>query len=420
MDKQLEMPHILSSLIECYHSSLGSLPGGASVISARDNVIEQMKEVGIPSRKIEYWHYTDLPTLIKTIPAFENEDKGSAVTPLFSKSPIFATFNGKTLNNPQLEGVNSYRLAEALAQDQYVFNEEIAQDDFIGQLNTAFVTDGWLININAKTNFENPIELQNIHTKGQSHSRSHVTIGGDSRVTIVERDLGDDQLSLTSSINLLTIAENSEVSWVIVRDRDDHSLRFSKFQSVLAKGAKLTLYVINVASQLNRQEIEVELQGEKSDFQLRVINLLADKTHSDITMVVRHSEEQSTSNEIIRNVVTDHAKGAFQGMIKVSQKAQKTDARMACNSLILSDFAEFNAKPELEIFADDVACGHGATVAEIDHNHLFYLMARGIPLPLARGLLVKAFVSELIDDIAQEDQQGVLESIIDSWLERNL
>jgi len=117
--------------------------------------------------------------------------------------------------------------------------------------------------------------------------------------------------------------------------------------------------------------------------------------------------------------VFDRAKGIFQGQIRVAPGAQKTDAKMACNTLLLSDDAEFSTKPELEIFADDVVCGHGATVADISDTHLFYLMSRGIPESRARGLLVQAFVQETIEELEDEALIDALESVVQGWLEKH-
>src|SRR5690606_28628886 len=133
------------------------------------------------------------------------------------------------------------------------------------------------------------------------------------------------------------------------------------------------------------QEIRVAAAGEDCVFTLRGVNLLAGDTHTDVTMVLDHAGYGASSTELVRNVVLDRAHGVFQGQIRVAREAQKTDAKMACNTLLLSDEGEFSIKPELEIFADDVACGHGATVAEIHKDHLFYLMARGVPEKEARG-----------------------------------
>jgi Fe-S cluster assembly protein SufD len=143
--------------------------------------------------------------------------------------------------------------------------------------------------------------------------------------------------------------------------------------------------------------------------------MLAGSTHCDVTMVLDHSAFGTNSTEVIRNIVTDKAEGAFQGQIRVAQQAQKTDAKMACNTLLLSDEGGFSVKPELEIFADDVVCGHGATVAEIDRNSLFYLMARGIDEKTARGLLVKAFLAEVIEELDDEAIVEALEAKLDGW-----
>ena len=132
-------------------------------------------------------------------------------------------------------------------------------------------------------------------------------------------------------------------------------------------------------------------------------------------MVLDHTVPHTGSRELIRNIVTGRARGVFQGRINVHQPAQKTDAKMACNTLLLSDDGEFSTKPELEIFADDVQCGHGATVTEIDHNHLFYLMSRGIDEKTARGLLVKAFLAEVIEELDNEQVVDALEARLDHW-----
>src|SRR5690606_29972186 len=183
----------------------------------------------------------------------------------------------------------------------------------------------------------------------------------------------------------------------------------------LAADAKLTLFIMNAGAKLVRQEVRVDASGERSDLKLRGVNLLGGETHCDGTMVLDHSAPATTSTEVIRTVVTDKAHGVFQGQIRVAQIAQKTDAKMACNTLLLSDDAEFSTKPELEIFADDVVCGHGATVTEIDKGHLFYLMARGVEEKSARGLLIKAFLAEIIEELEGEALIEALEAKLDGW-----
>ncbi|RVA16328.1 Fe-S cluster assembly protein SufD, partial [Mesorhizobium sp. M7A.F.Ca.CA.004.11.2.1] len=179
--------------------------------------------------------------------------------------------------------------------------------------------------------------------------------------------------ALGSSVSQLVLGEGAEVTWLIVQEQPETAAHLAQFKAHIGKNAKLTLFVMNAGGRLVRQEIMVRTTGEGADFKLRGINLLAGDTHTDVTMVLDHAVPHTTSTEVIRNVVTGKARGVFQGRINVHQYAQKTNAKMACNTLLLSDDGEFSTKPELEIFADDVICGHGATVTEIDHNHLFYL-----------------------------------------------
>ncbi|GAA5107074.1 Fe-S cluster assembly protein SufD [Bartonella jaculi] len=420
MNARQELRAVEEDIINNFNQCIGDLPGNDVVRAVRKEAIKLFQKVLLPSRKIESWHYTNLRALLKSVSDFSETTSSQLVAPLFSESSVFSIENGKTLIQSEISAITIERLADALEKKHAKLEQITATDDFIGQLNTAFATDGWLFQIPENTKLDFPLELQNIQMGGQSHVFSDIKIGKNSQAVVIERQIGNDKESFVSSIVSLHIAAHSEVTWILIRDRGINSTQFGRLHAVLGENAKLSLYVINIASQLNRQEIDIELQGKGSDFQLRAINLLSGETHSDLTMTVRHIEEKSTSTEIIRNVVTDKAHGVFQGMIRVAQKAQKTDARMACNSLILSDEAEFDAKPELEIFADDVACGHGATVAKINCDQLFYLMARGIPFKTAQELLIKGFVSELIEDIEQDKIRVTLDDIIIQWLKHNI
>ena len=420
VDKKPEMTAAEQAIVDIFGQKLGDFPGNSEVMSTRDSIVEQFKRVGIPSRKREYWHYTDLRTLLKTVPNFSDEGDGLSRDPLLPKGSVYAIFNGKTLDAPQVQSITAKRVADELANEHFTLKPDISDDDFVGQINTAFVSDGWLLEVADGAEIPDPIELQMISPSGQAHAYSQIKVGNNSSVTFIERQLGGEKSTFVTSVQDLKIGEGADVTWIIVRDRGFDATQFSKFLANLAKNAKLTVYIVNIASELNRQEIDIEMPGEGGNFQLRTINLLTGASHSDVTMFVRHIGENTVSTEIVRNVVADNARGAFQGMIKVSREAQKTDARMTCNSLILSDDAEFDSKPELEIFADDVACGHGSTVAEIDHEQLFYLMARGIDESVARGLLVKAFVSQLIDDVENDQMKDVIVALIDQWLEKHL
>ena len=276
------------------------------------------------------------------------------------------------------------------------------------------MADGYFLDIADGTEFAVPVELQNVQAGGQTHVRLPVRVGAGVKATIVERQTGTGS-ALVSSVSNIVVGDGAELTWLIVQEQPDTVTHLGQFNAWIGKDARLVLFVMNAGGKLVRQEVNVVTKGEGSTFTLRGINLLAGDTHTDVTMVLDHAVPGTSSTEVIRNVVTGKARGVFQGRINVHQYAQKTDAKMACNTLLLSDDGEFSTKPELEIFADDVQCGHGATVTEIDRNHLFYLMARGIDEKIARGLLVKAFVAEVIEELDDEAMVEALEAMLDEW-----
>jgi len=384
----------------------------------RQAAIAALEQNGLPTRRLEAWHYSDLRRLLPEIAAFSDKANGAALPVLLAAAPTLTLINGRAGAAPHLtNGLKAAPLAAGADSAAQSAGFDTGAEDkgaLISQINTAFARDGWHIEVAPGS--KAALELHNIQNGGQAHSRLPVYVGKAAQLTLIERQKGDNQASFLSFASRLELAEEADVTWIIVRERGLKAAELNRFQAILGKKSRLRLYVLNLGGRLVRQEIAVDLAGEGADFQLRGINLLAGATHTDTTMSVRHLVENTASAEIFRNVAAEQARGVFQGIIRVAQAAQKTDARMACNSLILSDEAEFNARPELEIFADDVACGHGATVAEIDHNHLFYLMARGIPESQARILLVKAFVGALLDELP-EDLAEALHKTLAGWLE---
>ncbi|ODA94796.1 Fe-S cluster assembly protein SufD [Mesorhizobium sp. SEMIA 3007] len=404
-----------TALIDAFGDRLSLLPGDGAVMLKRDDAIEAIKH-GLPTRRVESWHYTDLRRLLNVVPDFDPAAMAKAIAPIVEGSAVLPVLNGKSdAKVPAIEGVAVQCLSEKLIDGSIAPGlDPYGSDDAIGALNTAFVADGYFVDIADGTELEKPIELQNVQAGGQTHVRLAVRVGAGAKAVIVERQAGDGA-ALVSSVSQLVLGEGAEVTWLIVQEQPDRATHLAQFKAHIGKNAKLTLFVMNAGGKLVRQEVMVKTTGEGADFKLRGINLLAGDTHSDVTMVLDRAVPHTTSTEVIRNVVTGKARGVFQGRINVHQYAQKTNAKMACNTLLLSDDGEFSTKPELEIFADDVVCGHGATVTEIDHDHLFYLMARGVDEKSARGLLVKAFVAEVIEELDDETIVEALEARLDEW-----
>ncbi len=417
---QIKLTEAENALLLAYTEQVGDLPGNGDVLIARDRLITDIKTRGLPTRRVEAWHYTDLRNLLRQIPANTNGDV-AALEPLISGSAVFALENGKVVRKTKAEGVSVRGIAAMLEDGTGAFlMSPRGDDDAVGRINGGFLRDGLEIAVADGDVLAEPIELQVLHSGGQSHARFVVSVGAGASARIVERQQGNGSAqALVSSVSDLTLKAGADVTWVIVQEQGVSDTHLGQINFRLEKDAKLRLFIVNAGGKLVRQEVHGVTVGEGSDFTFRVVNLLGGESHTDVTMTLGHDVPETTSTEIVRNVVFDKASGVFQGQIRVAPDAQKTDARMACNTLLLSEEADFSTKPELEIFADDVQCAHGATVADIDRNHLYYLMARGIPEKKARALLVQAFVAEVVEELDDEPLVEALEDVIEGWLERH-
>jgi Fe-S cluster assembly protein SufD len=382
-----------------------------------------IRERGLPTRRVEAWHYTDLRNLLKHYPAVANSGKSSAKNALAaSKNPLpsveLPILNGRY--HPELATTLPQKILVA-SQNQPLDANNIAPDDAIGLLNSGLASDGLTIVVNDNAHIEDRICLSHImSSENSAASRHNVKVGAGASITLIERHLTTKSVAaVTNTVCDLELGDNSIVTWVIDQQMSDLATRFGQLNVKLGKQAKLTILSLNSGGKLVRQEIKVEVSGEGSELNISGVNLIGRGAHIDVTTKLDHVVPNTTSYEIFRNVVVGDGSGVFQGQINVASIAQGTDARMACNSLLLSDTSEFSAKPELEIFADDVQCAHGATVSDIDENQLFYLMARGIPEKICREMLIKGFVAEVFEGLEVEHLGEALNSRIDTWLDNN-
>lgn len=409
-----------AGLLEAFGGAIGRLPGDTAVTTQRSTLIGGLKSAGLPTRRRESWHYTDLRSLLSGVPA-DVPESVSSVTPLIDGAGFLPVVNGATDSAAKIAGASVKRYGDSLLDGSALKDLTVRDsDDLIGRLNGSFVGDGYAVHFPDGYQGEKPVEIQLVQGGGFTNSRIPASFGAGTRATVIERHVAaGTKPALVSSVSDILLGEGAEVTWVIVQQQGLADTHLGQIRVKFGKGAKLKLYVINAGGKLVRQDIFIDVDGEGSHLTLRGINLLGGDSHTDVTLVLGHNVENTTSTEIMRNVVFDRARGVFQGQIRVAPGAQKTDAKMSCNTLLLSDEAEFSTKPELEIFADDVVCGHGATVADIDHNHLFYLASRGIPEKQARALLVQAFVQETVEELEDEALIEALEGVIQEWLEKH-
>ena len=409
------------ALVDGYFDRAAEIPGNDRIAALRSGMIEDIRQNGLPSRRTEAWHYTDLRTLLKTVPAARSGPAPQVVDPLVAGSTIVSVFNGHTAALDLPSGVSQSRFRDALLTGEAAMRLVARDDDdIIGRINGTYVTDGLVLSFDEGAKPDDILELQVLHGGGQEHTRFPVTIGAGANGTVVERHVAaGQQEALVSSITDLHVGRGADIVWLISQEQGLSDTHFGQINIRLDAEVKLTLFISNAGGQLVRQEIHVTASGEGSELILRGVNLLGGSSHTDVTMTLDHLVPDCGSTQTFRNVVFDRARGVFQGQIRVAKIAQKTDARMACNTLLLSDAGEFSSKPELEIFADDVQCDHGATVADINDDHLFYLMARGIGEKKARAMLVKAFIAEIVEELEDEALIEALEARFEAWLDHH-
>lgn len=386
------------ALFQSYEAARDAASGSAESQKKRETAIAQLRDNGFPTRRVESWHYTDLRASMKHLTA----PGGSRVpAPLLADAKVLSA-------DASIDGVTVTPWSADIAQFA-----SLESDDAIGQINTAMATSGTVAAIAAGQVIDAPLSIEN----NDAHSRNVVSIGAGASATIIESVKGEDGFS--SDITLISVGEGAKVTYVATCEKGDDAVQLEQLRVVLGKDAELDIVIFNAGGKLIRREIVVLVEGEGSRLDIKGVNLIGGDSHIDVTTVLQHTVPHTVSEQLFRNISTGKGQGVFQGQIKVHQIAQKTDAQMACNTLLLSDDAGFSAKPELEIFADDVICAHGATVTELDANHLFYLRARGITERTARALLVEAFVDEAVEQIENEALVEALEARIGAWLEAN-
>ncbi len=380
-----------SALIERFEAEKAGLPGAAAERAA---AFERFKAKGLPSKRVEAYHYTDLRALMRQAP-----DVGSEAAPA-PKAPA---------------GVTIQSLAEALAGGFRPGQGMGKAEDVVVDLNTAFMREGLVIRVAAGTEVAEKLVLDLAHAS--RHGRVIVEIGAGSALTLVEKHSGPDGVAYQANqVVELILGEGAKVEHIRVNTAGNEALVLSTLAASLADEAELMSLNFSMGGAVARHQSFITYAGEDAKLDLRGVTMIRGRQHCDNTLVVDHAVPHGTSRELFRTVADDEAHGVFQGKIIVRPHAQKTDGQMASNALLLGDEAAMSNKPELEIFADDVVCAHGATCGALEESQLFYLMARGLPRAEAEALLVEAFLGEVLEAVSDEALRDSLAMHIGEWL----
>lgn len=377
--------------------------------SAQTAAFAQFEKTGLPNRRVEAWHYTDLRRMMaEALAPSEKPNAATLAMALNTKDPhpLLVLAEGYCAGSVYLpEGV-SVR-AQAIAAPL------LGGDDSLVALNTAFAPEVVEISIADGVVMAEPLRLLlKLKRKASIATRVVVRVGKGARLVLVE-DIRAESGQINSLIHF-DIADSAAVEHLALSGNP--SVHISTFTAELGEHSVLNSFAFVASGGLTRRQAFVRFNGEYAKAGLRGVSLLKGSQHADTTLVVEHAAPHCESRELFKHILDGEAKGVFQGKIIVQPHAQKTDGVMKSNTLSLSETASMSNKPELEIFADDVVCGHGATVGQLDEDQLFYLMARGLPKAEAESLLIEAFAVDAFDFVSDSDMRDILAAKVHGWL----
>lgn len=398
------------------------LPGAAE---SRLAAIARFAATGLPHRRIEAWHYTDLRSLMRRAEPPAPAGGSAEAWPLATGLATVTFTNGwRTSSLPSLSGATIEGLADVLTAGGSATLADPHALDLAGepaaQLNTAFVSDGAVIRVTAGMAVGTPLHLAFETTAGQpaaAFTRVLVSVGEGASLTLVETHRGPAGTGYqTNAMVEIALAKGAKIEHLRINAAGDKAQTISTLTASVAADAGLNSLGLTTGSALARHQVFARVHGDDAKVSVGGITLIKGEQHADTTLLLEHAALRGESRETFKTVVDGEATGVFQGKIVVKAEAQKTDGRMSSNALLLGDSARMLAKPELEIFADDVQCAHGATAGALNSDLLFYLMSRGLPRAEAEALMIIAFAGEAIEMVTDERLKDALNALVAEWV----
>lgn len=419
-----------TAFLDMFESRRAVLPGPPEV---RKAAIDQFAKTGLPHRRVESWHYTDLRSAMRIASPLRGAGEAASAPPrdAFTQGVRLVVLDG--VFRPDFSdlhampaGVSVMSLAAAFARDASLASlpaHFTGEDDAVVALNSALAGEGVVIEVAAGAHVAEPLVLVVAASGGEAQTtftRSFLRVGAGASITLVE-DSRTLRAGATQANDALVISIGEKASVAHVARVDHAGERSVHLHSLIVgqqKESRFDSFCLVTDGGFVRRQVFAAMSGIHATLGLSGLSLLDGERLADTTLIVDHAVPNGTSREFYRFILEGQSTGVYQGKVIVRPHAQKTDGGMKSNALVLSEGASMNNKPELEIFADDVVCGHGATVGQLDDDQLFYLLSRGIPRIEAEGLLVEAFGAQVIERVADERLREALTDDLRGWLAR--
>ena len=427
----MALPQAKLDATEARLASVTRPDGAAWSNAARDAALARVREAGLPHRRDEYWKFTNPDTLVQAdAPEAALFDGGEA--PLYDTIDrlkivfVDGVFDADASDDLALEGLKIERLSDAAsvdihwAKDLYGVLETRGQSPVarpLAALNTALATDGVVIHVTGKVS--KPVNLIYHHKATTSDAILHhlVKLDPGAELTVLENGPAAARFNKVMEVD---VADGASFHHVRAQGRDHERRAATHIFARLGEESVFKTFTLTANGVLTRNECIVELTGDNATAHIAGACVGDGDFHHDDTVFITHDAVNCESRQVFKKVLRNGARGVFQGKILVKPGAQKTDGYQISQSLLLDGDSEFDAKPELEIYADDVACSHGSTSGAIDEEGLFYLRARGVPRDIATNLLTLAFLAEAVEEIEDEALRDEIVGRLEGWLERRL
>jgi Fe-S cluster assembly protein SufD len=426
-----------SQIREQFDAASASLPGTGWVSALRARAMDTFAAEGLPSRRVEEWKYTDLRDRLREVPAPAAASPGSVTVADIDAElgPVGAIDAERIV---LVDGVYRADLSKVTAEATVIelmslaamltkapawLEGKFATDGGpVVSLNTAFMSDGVMLKVRKGQDPGRPVLLVHARTSAEPSAiavRNVISVEVGGKLTLVEAHVALDGAArgaLANVVTDVTLADGAACDHIKCLVDTTSSTHLATWNTKLGKDASYSGFQLTASPALARNDINIMFAGEGSKLDLSGAFLARGIEHIDTTLVVDHAVPHCESRELFKGVLADRAHGIFQGKIIVRPDAQKTDGKQMSQALMLSPDAQFSSKPELEIYADDVVCGHGATCTEIDADLLFYCRSRGIPSDVARAMLTESFIGEAVEKIENDDVREAIGTLAIGWL----
>ncbi len=399
-----------------YEGLRSRLPGDPA---AREAAAELLRRAGLPSVRDEAWKYTSLRPMADV-------EFREALTSGGGELPVIPAWDGPRLVfengrfQPHLSDIPDTLGFNRFADDASFGTPADTAQPMVA-LNTMLAEDGAVLSVAAGVD-AGAVLLVNLaaETEGRSiafHPHHVMRLAEGARLTVVELALGRGRY-LHNPVTEVHVADNATLTHVRLQDEALGAYHLATIFADVARAGFYDAFTLTLGGRVSRAEFHARLSGPGATVHLNAAQMLRGRQVGDVTTVVAHSAPLGASRQTVKNVLAGASRGVFQGRIEVDRVAQKTDGYQMSQALLLSPDAEMDTKPELQIFADDVKCSHGATVGELDEEQVFYLRSRGIPEPEARAMLIRAFLDDALSAVSHEAARALLEDAMAAWWQR--